>query len=100
MTIVFDIDNTILYSEVDAKGNYHLEGFDIELRDKINYLHNKGHKIILWTGRHWNHLEITQKQLAEINLSYDTLIMGKPYAEKYYVDDKAILPKDFLKEQI
>lgn len=54
-----------------------------------------GDEIILWTGRHWNHLEITQLQLWNANVKYTTLIMGKPVGD-YYIDDKAVRPDEFL----
>lgn len=99
MKFCIDIDDTILYSEVDENGEYKLVGTNIKLINKINRLHFEGHTIILWTGRHWNHLETTINHLKKSHISYDTLLMGKPPVD-YYVDDKAIRPDEFLKLEI
>ena len=100
MKFVFDIDNTILYSEIDKDGNYKLKRWDPHIVNKINELYKKGdNEIILWTGRHWNHLQITIEQLDFIDLKYDTLICGKPVAD-YYIDDKALRPNEFLNMEI
>ena len=95
MRYVIDIDNTIFYSEVDENGDYTLVGENRELIDRINKLHSEGNEIILWTGRHWNHLKITEEQLWLSGVRYNTLIMGKPVAD-FYIDDKAITPEEFL----
>lgn len=95
---VFDIDNTILFSEVDENGEYHLKDFDSVMVEKINRLYDEGHEIVIWTGRHWNHLITTKMQLEGIELKYHTLLMGKPYADKY-VDDKAITPEQFKNQE-
>ena len=95
MKFVFDIDDTILFSEIDDKGNYHLKSYDHFFVQKINNLYDKGHQIILWTGRHWNHLDKTKRQLEAIELKYHTLILGKPVSN-YYIDDKAMKPLDFM----
>jgi hypothetical protein len=96
MKFVFDIDDTILYSDYD-NGKYNLKGCNQELIDKINKLHFFGHQIILQTGRHWNDLMLTKNQLSYYNVKYHSLIMGKPVAD-YYVDDKGCTPEEFLKK--
>ena len=96
MRYVVDIDNTIFYSEVDGNGDYTLVGENRELIYKINKLHSEGHEIILWTGRHWNHLKITEEQLWLSGVRYNTLIMGKPVAD-FYIDDLSITPEEFLR---
>lgn len=95
MKYVFDIDDTILFSEVDENGNYNLINANLDLIKVINVLYQDGHEIILWTGRHWNHLDITKKQLKKYCVCCTTLIMGKPVAD-FYVDDKSIKPEEFL----
>jgi hypothetical protein len=94
MRFKFDIDNTIIFSKVNEKGLYEFVGFDRIIRDKINRLYEEGHIIIIETGRHWNQLEITIKQLQMIDLKYHTLIMGKPPVD-HYVEDKALKPSEF-----
>lgn len=95
MKCVFDIDDTIIFSEIDKNGNYSMKSWDRFLVKKINELYNKGNEIILWTGRHWNHLLITKNQLKKIGLKYHTLLMGKPVAD-FYVDDKGMKPIEFM----
>jgi hydroxymethylpyrimidine pyrophosphatase-like HAD family hydrolase len=96
---VFDIDDTILFSEIDHEGNYHLNRFDPFVVDKINMLYDRGEIIIISTGRHWNHLEVTIEQLKSVGLKYHTLHMGKPVAD-YYIDDKALTPIEFMQKVI
>lgn len=97
MRYVVDIDDTLIYSKLD-NGEYILEGYNRKLIDILNNLYNGGCDIILYTGRHWNHLVLTKWQLQQGNIKYTTLIMAKPVGD-YYIDDKAILPEDFIKLQ-
>ena len=98
MKLCIDIDNTILYTE------YHLEEGPLyvvldhnkKLVKIINKMYKKGHVIILHTARHWDKLDLTIRQLKDINVKYTTLVMGKPTAD-FYIDDRAILPEDFIK---
>jgi uncharacterized HAD superfamily protein len=96
--IVVDIDGTILYSELIDE-TYIVNGYNIPLIRKLNKLWRQGNKVILHTGRHWNHLDLTKRQLEKANVLYDSLIMGKPPAD-YYIDDKGISPGDFMKVSI
>jgi hypothetical protein len=91
----FDIDDTILFSDVDACGNYTIRSANFPLIERINRLYDTGNIIILETGRHWNHMEITQSQLLAAGVKYHTLIMGKPPVD-YYVEDKAVTPEQFM----
>jgi hydroxymethylpyrimidine pyrophosphatase-like HAD family hydrolase len=93
MTYCFDIDGTILYSEL-VNGSYRLKGANLPLIEKINYLFSCQHEIILHTGRHWNHLGLTKNQLQLYGVHYTTLVMGKPVAD-FYIDDKALRPNEF-----
>ena len=92
-----DIDDTILFSAYDEKSEfgYTLIGSNTELIEKINELYDNGNTIIVDTARHWNHLEITKKQLEQIGLKYHTLTMGQPYAD-FIINDKAVTPWEFL----
>lgn len=93
MKIVCDIDDTLIFSEI-KNGEYFVTDFNRPLVEKLNRLY-KDNEIIIYTGRHWNHLNRTQMQLHSIGLCYDTLIMGKPVAD-YYIDDKGIKPGEFI----
>ena len=91
---VIDIDGTLLISAVEASGDYILIGSDDDFVADVNALYDAGHEIILWTGRHWDHLEITRHQLELNGIKYTTLVMGKPVGD-YYVDDRAVTPEEF-----
>ena len=94
MRFVFDIDDTILYTEI-KNGEYILKSRNEELIKIINKLYMQGDVIILHTGRHWNHLENTIRQLRGVNRT--ALVLGKPPADKY-IDDKAETPERFIDE--
>lgn len=98
MKFVVDIDGTLLYSNY-VSGEYDLYGRNEDLIKKINSLYYEGHEIILQTGRHWNDLLLTKKQLEKNGIKYHTLVCGKPIGD-FYIDDRAILPHEFLKEEI
>lgn len=97
MTFVFDIDDTILFTGYKDTGSYLLEYFDRDMVEKINKLHDMGHRIILHTGRHWDKLEFTEEQLKEVGIKYHNLVMGNIPAD-YYVNDKAMTPQEFKNE--
>ena len=89
-----DIDDTLFVSE-RIEGEYVLKYADIAMIDRVNALHEEGHTIILWTGRHWNHLNVTKQQLDKYGVKYDSLVMAKPPVD-VMVDDKAVTPEQFL----
>ncbi len=66
--------------------------------DAINFLYERGHRIILFTARgsatglDW--AEVTRQQMATWGVKYTELHFGKPAAD-YYVDDKAMLIAQF-----
>jgi len=93
MRYVIDIDDTILYSDY-ANKEYVLRRHNQKVLDIINDLYNN-HVIILYTGRHWDHLEITLKQLNSIGVKFHTLVMGKPTGD-YFIDDKSLRPEEFI----
>lgn len=94
MRYCFDIDGTILFSEL-VDGEYRLTGANIPLIEKINCLFLCQNEIILHTGRHWNHLGLTKNQLQLYGVYYTTLVMGKPVAD-CYIDDKGMRPDEFI----
>jgi len=101
MKYVIDIDGTIFYTRAIQKGfynDYKIISPNYFMINKINELHEKGNIIILHTARHWEMLEKTKKQLADYKVNYTTLICGKPDGDKI-IDDKAVKPEDFLKEE-
>jgi len=104
MTYVFDIDGTIC-SLTD--GNYELASPFQERIDKINKLHDEGHKIIFHTargmGRHNNNRIyaaaefwiFTHEQLKKWGVKFDDIFLGKPSGD-LYIDDKGIKDEDFF----
>lgn len=97
MVYCIDIDGTLCQIAPDVM-TYGHEIPHVDRIEKVNALYNGGHTIILWTGRHWNHLHITLAQLSRWGLKYHTLIMSKPVAD-IYIDDKAIDDISFFERQ-
>lgn len=93
-SFVVDIDDTIIYSLLE-NGTYKILGFNYKIIKKLNGLYDKGHNIILQTGRHWNHLRLTIQQLTKAGIKYHSLVLGKPVGD-FYIDDKGITPEKFL----
>lgn len=94
MIYVFDIDDTILFSIID-NCEYKLVSHDSQMVNKINDLYDKGHSIIIHTGRHWNHLQTTVNQLDHVGVKRHSVICGKPPAD-FNVDDRSVKPDEFL----
>ena len=92
----FDIDGTIC---TNTDGDYEQAIPFREVIEKVNYLYDKGHKVVFYTGRgsttgiDW--YDFTKKQLKEWKVKYHELVMGKPYAN-FYIDDKAINISEWL----
>lgn len=85
--LIVDIDDTLIKSDL-IDGEYCNAR---PIKEEISYLtklYEKGYTIIIWTGRHWNHYEITKKQLEEFGVKYHELIMGKPPG--IYIDRDAL----------
>ena len=96
MIIKVDIDNT-LFNTSYKDGKYIIEMPNYVFINKINDFYDQGHKIIIMTGRHWNHFDNTVKQLKTYKVKYHSLVMGDVPAD-IIVDDKSIKPEDFLNE--
>jgi capsule biosynthesis phosphatase len=96
-TYAFDIDGVICKTE---NSDYENSVPNIKAIEKINYLHNKGHNIIIFTarfmGRTNNNIkkaneigyDFTLKQLKKWNVKFDRLFMGKPSYD-IFIDDRA-----------
>jgi FMN phosphatase YigB (HAD superfamily) len=83
MTLIFDIDDTLIKSEMYFFEYVNFQPIQDEI-DALNEKYNEGHTIILFTGRHWNHYKITKEQLKKCGIKYHELIMSKPVG--YYID--------------
>lgn len=104
MKVVVDIDNTLC---VHRNRDY-VNAVPIkEVIDKVNYLHDNGVEICLYTSRGMNSckgdigliIERNDKILVDWlkrnGVKYDSIIYGKPLAD-YYIDDGGMGVKDFL----
>ena len=94
MRLVVDIDDTILTAKL-VNGHYEIGDYNDDLIATVNRHYDNGDVVIIWTGRHWNHLEDTLAQLRASRIKYHSLVMGKPVAD-LYIDDKAVRPDEFL----
>lgn len=92
--IVCDIDGTLILTSYN-NGVYTLLSSNSTLIDKLNKKYDEGEMIVLYTGRHWNHLENTLKHLKICGIKYHALVLGKPPAD-IVIDDKAVRPDEFL----
>lgn len=54
--------------------------------NRVNKLHEKGHRIIIHTARGWFLYDLTAKWLISNGVEFDQLVMGKLYAH-CYIDD-------------
>lgn len=55
--------------------------------EKLNEWDSKGYNIILTTGRRESMREQTKKQLSEVGIIYDQLIMGIGGGKRYLIND-------------
>ena len=109
-TIVFDLDDTICYpnhnaSDTEIKYGYALANNDVINRMKT--LREEGFYIIIHSARrmlthngdidkiHKDVWDTTVDWLETYDVPYDELVFGKPYANTYYVDDKAMNLEEF-----
>jgi ribonucleotide monophosphatase NagD (HAD superfamily) len=92
----FDIDGTLCSNTV---GEYERAVPFPQAIDRVNRLHDEGHRIILFTARgtttgiDWR--EVTERQMAEWGVHYDELIFGKPQAD-VYIDDRGLSSVEWL----
>ena len=99
MIYCFDIDGTICDT---MDGDYYNSIPKKDVIKKIQRLYENGDTIIFMTargatsGKDWT--DWTIKQLSLWNLKYHELLMNiKPHAD-FFIDDKGINIKDFMKE--
>ncbi len=88
-TIFCDIDGTIIkhvhrFSYVGFEPAVALKG----VIDKFNEWDSKGHKIILTTARKESARMLTEKQLTDLGICWDQLIMGVTSGVRVLVNDK------------
>ena len=106
MTYCFDLDNTLC----TTLGNDYNSCVPIQSHiDKVNYLYESGHKIIIFTARGMskysgnlekiksNLYEKTKSQIEFWGIKYHEFLMGKPSYD-FVIDDKNILIEDFFQK--
>jgi ribonucleotide monophosphatase NagD (HAD superfamily) len=87
-TLFIDIDGTLLHHH--GKANQQTKFSPIVLPGVIEKLADwdvKGYRIILITGRKESEREATVKQLAEVGIQYDHLIMGVSRGDRVIIND-------------
>ncbi len=89
MKYFIDLDNTLCNT---INGDYNNSKPIVERINKVNKLKEEGNYIAIWTARGSNsyidYKELTLKQLADWNIQYDELLVGKPDYD-IYIDDKS-----------
>ena len=95
-TIFCDIDGTLVKHNPpieSCKYDYSMELLPGTL-DTILEWDRRGYNIILTTGRRESMRELTEKQLSEVGIIYDQLIMGIKGGPRYLINDKKPDGKD------
>ncbi len=86
-TICIDIDDTLCRS---SGPDGYAEASPVEgAREFLQRLSADGWVVVLFTGRHFNHWQVTVEWLAKHGFVYDQIVFGKPPA-RFYVDNRAI----------
>jgi hypothetical protein len=89
-TIFVDIDGTLVLHGPPgstAHTEYRMSVFPGTIQ-KLNEWDAKGYNIILTTGRRESMREVTEKQLREVGIFYDQLIMGIGGGPRILINDK------------
>ena len=91
-TIILDIDGTLIehkgtLSEVVNTSSPEDQALDGTV-DKMDEWDSKGYNIVLITGRRESSRAFTEKQLADMNIFYDQLIMGVGGGERHLINDR------------
>jgi glycerol-3-phosphate cytidylyltransferase len=103
MIYCFDLDNT-LCNTVDK--DYDNSTPIQDMIDRVNYLHDNGHEILIFTARgmgkfkgdintvYNTYYDKTESQLKKWGIKYNKLILGKPSFD-FFIDDKNQKIDDF-----
>lgn len=89
-TIFIDIDGTLVVHGAPGSTShvdYRMTAFPGTIQ-KLNEWDAKGYNIILTTGRRESMREVTEKQLREVGIFYDQLIMGIGGGPRILINDK------------
>lgn len=110
ITLVVDIDGTICPIKKKEEQYEDLIPYK-EIVDKLKVYKEGGAKIVLYTSRNMNSYKgniglinantakVLLKWLDKWSIPYDEIVYGKvwPGHKGWYIDDRAIRPKEFLK---
>lgn len=86
-TICVDIDHTLCRST--GPDSYASAEPIPGAREALSRLREAGLVLVLFTGRHFNHWQVTVDWLRRHHFLYDHIVFGKPPA-RFYVDDRAV----------
>lgn len=86
----FDLDGTICSEKYQ---DYSKEELLPKISEKIKYLYQNGHQILIYTARGaksgFNWKPLIEKQLLQWDIPYHQIITKKPFAD-FYIDNKGI----------
>lgn len=88
-TIFLDIDGTLLkhhgsLTAINLKEPQLLDG----VLEKLNKWEGEGYNIVLTTGRKESQRALTERQLEQLGIFYDQLIMGIGGGPRYLINDR------------
>ena len=87
-TLIIDIDGTLLHHYGIGITQSHLELPLLPgVIEKFDEWDRKGYNIILMTGRRESERELTIKQLSNLGIVYDQLIMGVGGGDRVVIND-------------
>ncbi len=87
MRIVCDIDGTLC--EAGGPDGYAEAAPKPEAIAALNALHEAGHTVILYTGRHIERMKVTYAWMARHGVKFDHICFGKPVGD-LYIDDLTV----------
>lgn len=89
VTIISDIDGTLVAHTGDIT-NLHLKPLQLlpGIKDKLQEWDRRKCKLILITGRRESTRKATEKQLSEVGIVFDQLIMGVSNASRVLINDR------------
>ncbi len=89
ITLFLDIDGTLLEHQDTTSNIIFKKPIALEhVVLKMNEWDKKGYCIILTTARKESMRLVTEKQLGEVGISYDQLIMGIGSGPRYLINDE------------
>ena len=89
VTIFCDIDGTLVHHQNPSitSTNLHKMMLLPGTLEKLIEWEKKGYYIVLTTARKKSMRKVTQKQLSEVGIFYDQLIMGISSGSRYLIND-------------